>query len=85
MNSTYLKDYPDKGPGDLERPRPEDLLKSGGPCPNLTSYSSQFPGYRGDNQYVPPTDKHRRDKFPLRGNSTYANHFTEKSPKKNDW
>lgn len=32
------------------------MLKSGGPCQNLTSYSSGFPGFKGANQYVKPTD-----------------------------
>lgn len=75
MNSTYLKDYHEKTNDDLSRPRPEDLLKTGGPCANLTSYSTGYPGHKGPNQYVKPTDKHRREKFPLRGKSTYKTAF----------
>lgn len=41
----------------------------------MTSYSSGFPGYRGGNQYVKPTDRHTRGYFPLRSRSTYTNNF----------
>ena len=52
MDSLYHKVYlGDKGDPN-ERPKPEDLLKTGGPSPNLTSYGSGFPGYKGENQYV---------------------------------
>ena len=52
MDSLYHKAYLG-GQGDqIERPKPEDLLKTGGPSPNLTSYGSGFPGYKGENQYV---------------------------------
>jgi hypothetical protein len=61
------------------------LLKSSGPCPQLSSYSSNFPGYRGDNQYVKPTDKHARGYFPLRSKSTYANEYVQKAPLKDDY
>lgn len=50
-------------------------MKAGGPSPNLTSYTSGFPGYRCHNQYVKPTDKHTRGYFPLRGKSAYAKSF----------
>lgn len=58
--STYKSDYPGKNNDDLSRPKPEDNLKSNGPCPNLTSYTSEYPGHKGPNQYVKPTDNHRR-------------------------
>jgi inhibitor of KinA sporulation pathway (predicted exonuclease) len=51
LNSTYGKDF-DKKSGDIERPKPDDCLGVGGPLAGLTTYSSGFPGYRGDNQYV---------------------------------
>ena len=52
MESRHRKEYDGKL-GDInERRRPEDLLKTGGHLQQLTSYSSGFPGYRGDNQYV---------------------------------
>lgn len=40
LNSTFQSDYPGKKNDDLSRPRPEDLLKTGGPCPQLTSYTA---------------------------------------------
>ena len=43
---------------------------------NLTSYSSNFPGHRGDNQYVKPTDNHTRGAFPMRCRTTYSHSFT---------
>ena len=52
MDSGYKKNYPGREGDKTERPRPEDLLKVGGPSPALTSYSSGFPGYKGNNQYV---------------------------------
>ena len=52
MNSTMRKDFPGNPGDDLDRPHPEDLLKTGGPAPGLTTYSSGFPGYKGSNQYV---------------------------------
>lgn len=83
LNSTY-QDYDGKNGDALERPCPEDLLKTGGPCNKLSSYSSGFPGYKGVNQYVKPTDKHSRGYFPLRSNSTYKKSFlgepTKRSP-----
>jgi inhibitor of KinA sporulation pathway (predicted exonuclease) len=51
LNSTYTKDFDSKN-GPIERPKPEDCLSVGGPAANLTTYSSGFPGYHGDNQYV---------------------------------
>ena len=32
-----------------------------------------------------PTDNHRRDKFPLRGRTTYGSTFLGAAPKKDDW
>lgn len=55
-------------------------MKTGGPSPNLTSYSSGFPGYKGDNQYVKPTDKHSRANFPLMSRTTYGNSFSLNKP-----
>jgi hypothetical protein len=78
MNSTYHEGFRGKNGDKLDRPHPEDLLHSNGPSPNLTSYSSQFPGHKGDNQYVKPTDKHTRGYFPLRSKSTYSNEFKAK-------
>ena len=75
MNSIYLKDFPGNKGDKVEKPHPEDLLKTGGPSQNLTSYSSGFPGYRCENQYVKPTDKYTREKFPLRARSTYTKSF----------
>lgn len=85
MNSIYREGYKGNNGDKIERPHPEDLLHSSGPCPNLTSYSSQFPGYRGNNQYVKPTDKHARGYFPLRSKSTYANEYVNKKPKEDDY
>lgn len=68
----------------MERPTPEDLLKTGGPCQNLTSYSSGFPGYRCGNQYVKPTDRHTRGNFPLRARSTYSRSFVGEPQKKDE-
>lgn len=61
------------------------MLKTGGPCNNLTSYTSGFPGYRGGNQYVKPTDRHTRAYFPLRSKSTYTNAFLGKPGNKDDY
>lgn len=82
MDSNYKKHYDGKKGDPNQRPRPEDLLKSGGPCPNLTSYSSGFPGYKGVNQYVRPTDSMIRGNFPLMSRSTYAGAFVPKSASK---
>lgn len=60
-------------------------MKTGGPCPKLTSYSNGFPGYRCVNQYVKPTDKHTRAYFPLRSKSTYTKSFLGEPPKKDDY
>jgi len=85
LGSTYGKGFKSPKGDDVERPHPEDLLHSGGPCPKLSSYTSQFPGYKGDNQYVKPTDKHSRGYFPLRSKSTYSKEFHNKKPKKDDY
>jgi hypothetical protein len=50
-------------------------LKTEGPFLSLTSYSSGFPGYKGDNQYVKPTDSHVIDYFPIRCRTTYSRSF----------
>ena len=85
INSTYRTGFTRRNGDKVERPTPEDLLHSNGPCPQLSSYTSQFPGYKGDNQYVKPTDKHTRGYFPLRSRSTYAKEFHGKDPKKDDY
>ena len=85
MSSTYIEGFKGRGGDRLERPVPEDLLKSSGPCPQLSSYSSQFPGYKGENQYIKPTDRHTRGYFPLRSKSTYSNHFVAKDAAKDDY
>jgi hypothetical protein len=85
INSIYRDSFRGKDGDKLDRPHPEDLLHSKGPAPLLSSYTSQFPGYKGGNQYVKPTDKHSRAYFPLRSKSTYANEFVSKSPKKDDY
>jgi hypothetical protein len=53
--------------------------------PNLTTYKAVFPGYKGLNQYIKPTDNHIRDKFPLRSKSTYNDTFKNREPKKDDY
>lgn len=85
MNSTQREGFTGRKGDKIERPHPEDLLHSNGPCPQLSSYTSQFPGYRGDNQYVKPTDSHTRGYFPLRSKSTYAKEFVNKVPEKDDY
>ena len=52
MDSNYHRAFVGSKGDPNEKPRPEDLLKTGGPSQNLTSYSNGFPGYRGGNQYV---------------------------------
>ena len=84
-DSIYLKDYAGKQGDPLERPTPEDLLKTGGPGSQLSSYSSGFPGYKGANQYIKPTDKHTRADFPLRSRSTYSKSFIGEPAKKDDY
>ena len=83
--SIYLKEYPGREGDQIERPIPEDLLKTGGPCNKLSSYTSQFPGYKGVNQYVKPTDRHTRADFPLRSKSTYTKSFIGEPGKKDDY
>ena len=85
INSTYRTGFTRSNGDKVERPLPEDLLHSNGPCPKLSSYTAQFPGYKGDNQYVKPTDKHTRGYFPLRSRSTYAKEFHSKDAKKDDY
>lgn len=83
MDSNYMKDYDGKQGDPNIKHRPEDLLKTGGPCQNLTSYSSGFPGFRGPNQYVRHTDNAVRSNLPFMSRSTYANAFVPKSNSKN--
>jgi hypothetical protein len=53
-SSTYRDHYNELDGDGLERPKPNDLLKcKGGPAQELTSYSNEYPGHRGKNQYVP--------------------------------
>lgn len=82
LGTNYNKFYDGKKGDPNERPRPEDLLKTGGPLQNLTSYSSGFPGHKGPNQYVKPTDNMIRADFPMMSRSTYANAFVGKSAPK---
>jgi hypothetical protein len=83
MDSNYMKDYDGKKGDPNQKFRPEDLLKTGGPCQNLTSYSSGFPGFRGPNQYVRHTDNAVRSNLPFMSRSTYTNAFVPKSASKN--
>ena len=85
MNSTYHEGFKGKSGDKIERPKPEDLLKSSGPCQQLTTYSSLFPGFKGGNQYVKPTDKHVRADFPLRSKSTYTKEYVKKDSLKDDY
>lgn len=82
LDTNYKKFYDGKKGDPNERPVPEDLLKSGGPCQQLTSYSSGFPGHKGPNQYIKPTDNVIRSDFPMMSRSTYANSFVPKSAPK---
>ena len=75
MTSVYTKDYPSNKGESVEKPHPEDLLKTGGPAQQLTSYNHGFPGFKGDNQYVKPTDKHIRGKLEFKGTTTYSKSF----------
>lgn len=85
MKSTYSEGFkPVKG-DELTRPHPEDLLHPHGPAQQITSYSHQFPGFRGDNQYVKPTDRHAIAYFPLRSKSTYSNEYVKKEWRKDDY
>lgn len=52
LDSNYLRNYHASNGDKIERPKPEDLLKTGGPSPFVTSYNSGFPGHRTVNQYV---------------------------------
>lgn len=79
LNSNYKHDYDGKRGDPNFKHRPEDLLKNGGPCANLTSYSSGFPGFKCVNQYVPHTDNAVRSNFPLLSKTTYGNAFASKS------
>jgi hypothetical protein len=60
-------------------------LHNSGPSTNLTSYHSDFPGYRGGNQYIKPTNIHTRGNIPFRSKSTYANSYTKRSFKKDNF
>ena len=52
MNSTQRESFIKRDGDKIERPIPEDLLKSEGPAQMLTTYKSLFPGHKGLNQYV---------------------------------
>lgn len=82
LKSVYLQDYSAKS-GQLESAKPNNNLKTEGPFMGLTSYSSGFPGHRGDNQYVKPTDSHLRGYFPMRCRTTYSDSYTGASFPKN--
>lgn len=56
-----------------------------GPCQKMTSYTYEFPGHRGNNQYVKPTDRHTRGHFPMSSCSTYAHSFRGHQRKKDEW
>lgn len=85
LGSIYSEGFkPVKG-DELTRPHPEDLLHPAGPSLQLTSYSTEFPGFRGDNQYVKPTNKHAIGYFPLRSKTTYSKEYTKKDNKKDDY
>ena len=85
INSTYNEGFTGRSGGNVEHPHPSDLLHSEGPAQKITSYSTQFPGHKGDNQYVKPTDRHTRGKFPMRCKSTYSGAFVDKSLKKDNY
>lgn len=85
INSTYSQGFRGKAGDQIDRPHPEDLIKSSGPCPKLSTYSSHFPGHKGQNQYVKPTDRHTRDEFPLRSKSTYSHEFSSKKKQDDDY
>jgi hypothetical protein len=85
MKSTYSEGFKQVRGDDLDRPHPEDLLHPHGPCQQVTSYSNHYPGFKGGNQYVKPTDKHSIAYFPLRSKSTYSKEYQEKSTKKDDY
>lgn len=84
VNSTYDKDF-DGRTSEVEKFKPEDTLKLQGPCQELTSYTCEFPGHKGRNQYVRYTDKHTRGYFPMRSRSTYSQSFTGNQRKKDEW
>lgn len=75
IDSVQRKDFSGRKGDDVYKHHPEDLLKSSGPCPMLTTYNSGFPGYKGANQYVKPTDNMVRGNFPLMTQTTYGKSF----------
>ena len=82
LDTSYGKSFHPNAGDKIERPKPEDLLKTGGPSPFVTSYREQLPGHKTVNQYVPidlkkvkPTNKHVRGDFPLDSKSTYEKSF----------
>ena len=81
INSVQRKDFSGRKGDDTSRPKPEDLLKTGGPSPFLTSYSSGFPGHKGQNQYVKPIDNNIRGNFPLMSQTTYGKTFGQSGGK----
>jgi hypothetical protein len=84
VSSTYGKDF-DGRTAEVERFRPTDTLKLEGPCQQLTSYSSGFPGHRGRNQYVRYSEQCTRGYFPMRHKSTYSQDFTGDQRKREQW
>ena len=48
----------------------------GGPSAELTSYSEEYPGHRGKNQYVPMNPEQSRGGLPFNANSTYSKEFS---------
>lgn len=52
LATNYGKSFHDNAGDKIERPKPEDLLKTGGPSPFVTSYREGVPGHKTVNQYV---------------------------------
>ena len=61
--------------GNLERPKPKDSITFSGPAQCISTYGQYYPGHKGMNQYVKPTDQHRRANFPLSGKTIYSTEF----------
>lgn len=85
MRSTYEGGYTGRDGDEIERPRPQDIIQTEGPTADLTSYAVEFPGHKGSNQYVRPTDRHFRGYFPLKSKSTYSGAYVTKSLKKDNY
>lgn len=77
FSSTYRDHYPKNDGDPLHRPKPDDLLGiKGGPSLELTSYSSQFPGHKGKNQYVPMNPEHPRGGLAFNSSTTYLKEYS---------